>query len=180
MTCIVGLVEEKVYIGADSLAMTGYVQQTMTATKVFRTKDCIIGYSGTVRMANMLQYGFVPPEHPADMGTDEYLATLFVDAIRSKLKEKGVAAKQNEQETTTGSMLVGYRGRLFKICSDYGLMEASSGFDAVGSGTEIALGAMHATKDMSLQPLKRIHLALEAASDLCHGVRGPFTIVEEL
>lgn len=137
MTCIVGLVEDKVYIGGDSLASCGCVRQTMNATKVFRNQDCIIGYSGTTRMANILQWGFVPPEHPAEMSVDQYLATLFIDAIRAKLKETGVAAKTNEQETNTGSMLVGYRGRLFKIGYDYGLMEATAGFDAVAAAMKL-------------------------------------------
>lgn len=179
MTVIVGLVEhETVYIGADSLATTGCIEQEMTSPKVFRCEEraCLIGYSGTVRMANLLQHKFVPPEHPAEMTVECYLTTLFVDSLRATLKEAGTAAKTNEQEVSTGSMLVGYRGGLYKIGYDYGLMAATAGFDAVGSGEEIALGAIHATMAMKLQPLKRIRLALEAAADLCRGVRGPFVI----
>jgi ATP-dependent protease HslVU (ClpYQ) peptidase subunit len=179
MTCIIGLVEhETVSIGADSLAITGCVEQQLTSPKVFFCKEraCLIGYSGTVRMANLLQHQFVPPEHPAMMSTEKYLATLFVDGLRATLKEAGTAAKTNEQEVATGSLLVGYRGRLYKIGYDYGLMESAAGFDAVGSGEEVALGAIHATQGMDLPPLTRIRLALEAAADLCRGVRGPFVI----
>ena len=179
MTCIVGLVEGKtVYIGADSLAVTGCVEQQLRSPKVFccKGRDCLIGYSGTVRMANLLEHKFVPPGHPAEMGVEQYLTTFFVDGLRATLKEAGTAAKTNEQEVSTGSLLVGYRGGLYKIGYDYGLMEAAAGFDAIGSGEEIALGAIHATMGMKLQPLKRLRLALEAAADLCRGVRGPFVI----
>jgi ATP-dependent protease HslVU (ClpYQ) peptidase subunit len=179
MTVIIGLVaHETVYIGADSLASTGCIEQEMSSPKVFRCEgqDCLIGYSGTVRMANLLHHKFVLPEHPPGMSTEKYLTTLFVDGLRATLKEAGTAAKTNEQETTTGSMLVGYRGGLYKIGYDYGLMESAASFDAVGSGEEIALGAIHATQGMDLQPRKRIRLALEAAADLCRGVRGPFVI----
>lgn len=178
MTCIVGLVEHgKVFIGGDSCVSRGYIQQTMTAQKkVFRHGNFLIGYSGSLRMEQLLQFAFSPPEHPKDLSIERYLATLFVDALRNALKEAGNAMKQNEQESSPGYFLVGYQGRLVTIESDYSFTEIADGFDAIGSGNEVALGAMHATKDMSLIPQKRIELALEAAAAYCRGVRGPFVI----
>lgn len=178
MTCIVGLVDEeggKVYMGGDS-AVSSFVIQTFVQKKVFRHGDFLIGYSGSVRMLQLLQFAFAPPEHPTEMSSERYLTTLFVDELRKLLKETGNAAKVNEQETSTGSFLVGYRGRLFRIGFDYAMVEVADGFDAIGSGNEVALGAMYATRHMSLVPQKRLELALCAAADLCFGVRAPFTI----
>lgn len=176
MTCIVGLVEDKkVYMGGDS-TVTGYVSQTMTLRKVFKHQNCLIGYSGSVRMCNLLQYAFTVPEHPDDMSVEHYLTTVFVDALRTLMKEAGNATKVNEQESSTGYFLIGYHGRLFNISADYSLVEVAEGFDAVGSGSSVALGAMYATRHMSLKPKKRIELALEAASHLCWGVGEPFYI----
>lgn len=178
MTCIVGLVANKhIYLGGDSLASTGSLSQTMVESKVFRVgENCIMGYSGTVRMCNLLRHKLELPEHPIDMSTEKYLTTLFVDALRTLLKDAGLAAKTNEQEATTGSILIAYRERLFKVGYDYCVMEASDGFDSIGSGDEIALGVMHATRHLDLQPQERIRLALEAAENLCESVRGPFTV----
>ncbi len=176
MTCIVGLVEDKkVYMGGDSM-VTGYVTQIMTFRKVFKHNNCIIGYSGSVRMCNLLQYAFTVPEHSDGVSVEQYLTTTFVDALRTLMKDAGNATKVNEQEGSTGFFLIGYRGRLFKISSDYSLTEVAEGFDAVGSGSDVALGAMYATKQMSLKPKKRIELALEAASHLCWGVGEPFYV----
>lgn len=180
MTCIVGLVEDgKVYIGGDSAATTNYVTQTLTFRKVFRYKDnCLMGYSGSVRMVNLLQYAFKMPDKPGDMSMECYFATLFADALRTTMKDAGNATKTNEQEQASGYFLVGYQERLFRIGFDYSVVEVAEGFDAIGSGNEVALGAMHATKDMSLVPQKRIELALQAASYFSSGVRGPFFIEE--
>lgn len=177
MTCIVGLIDNgKVYIGGDSCVSRGYVQQTMSSPKVFRNGHFLIGYSGSLRMAELLRFAFSPPEHPKDISTERYFATLFADALRTTLKDAGNATKNNEQESSTGYFLVGYQGRLITIEADYSFTEVADGWDAIGSGNEVALGAMHATKDMSLIPQKRIELALDAASTYCRGVCGPFTV----
>lgn len=176
MTCIVGLIDGKtVYMGADS-AVTGHVTQTLVSKKIFQHGKCLIGYSGSLRMANLLKHAFTPPEHPKGMEDEKYLTTLFVDALRTVLKDAGNATKINEQESGTGYFLVGYQCRLFEIGFDYSVSEVANGFDSVGSGNQVALGAIHATRNMSLIPSKRIELALEAAADFCYGVRGPFYI----
>lgn len=176
MTCIVGLIEEgKVHIGGDS-AVSTYITQTLTMKKVFRHKDCILGYSGSLRMLNLLAYAFSVPEHPSDMSVERYLTTLFVDALRTTLKDAGNATKDSEKESSTGYFLIGYQRRLFQIGIDYSVMEVADSFQAIGSGHEVALGALHATKDMSLMPQKRIELALQAASHFCAGVGGPFSV----
>ena len=178
MTCIAAVVwGNKVTMGGDS-AVTGYVEQTLAAKKVFRHGSFLLGYSGSVRMCNLLAYVFAPPELPADMPIERYLTTLFADALRTALKDAGNAYKEKEQEQSAGYFLLGYRDRLFRIGSDYSFVEVCEGYDAIGSGCEVALGALHATHSLELAPRKRIELALEAAADFCTGVGGPFTIEE--
>lgn len=175
MTCIVGLIENgQVHMGGDS-AVSYYVVQTLVQRKVFRHGNFLLGYSGSVRMLQLLQFAFAPPEHPTDMGVERYLTTLFVDELRKLLKDAGNAGKEKEQESSTGYFLIGYRGRLFRVGFDYGIGEVAEGFDAIGSGCQVALGALHATQQMSLVPQKRLELALRAAADLCQGVGTPFT-----
>lgn len=174
MTCIVGLIDNKtVYLAGDSAATTGVVY-TITNKKVFKRGECVLGYSGSMREMNLLHYAFTLPEHPTDMDTDQYLATRFVDALRTLFKDAGIATKQNEQESMTGYFLVGYRGRLFQISSDYSVMEVASSYAAIGSGYEVALGSLHTTSEMFLSSYERIVLALTAASRFCPGVRAPF------
>lgn len=176
MTCIVGLIEDgKVYMGGDS-AVTTYVVQSLALKKVFRLADCVIGCAGSLRILNLLAYAFSIPAQPEEVSVECYFTTLFVDALRALLKEAGSVTKQNEKEENLGYFLVGYQGRLFQISSDYSVMEVTDNFNTIGSGHEVALGALYATKDMSMQPQKRIELALQAASHFCSGVNGPFHV----
>jgi ATP-dependent protease HslVU (ClpYQ) peptidase subunit len=177
MTCIVGLVENDiVYMGGDSAATTSGVVLKMVAQKVFRNKDFLMGFTGVVRGAQLLRYSFTPPDHPDSMDVETYLATLFINTLRTTFRDGGNASKSNEYEYASGAFLIGYRGRLFSIGSDYSFVEAADGYHCIGSGGEVALGAMHATHMMSLKPYKRIELALQAAEAFCDGVQGPFVI----
>jgi ATP-dependent protease HslVU (ClpYQ) peptidase subunit len=81
--------------------------------------------------------------------------------------------KTNEQESG-GSFLVGYRGRLFEIQSDYQVAETTYGFAATGCGEDYLLGAMHALA--AEKPEQRILRALAAAEEFSAGVRGPFIV----
>lgn len=177
MTCIVGLVEDgAVWIGSDSQCSMGYVTQVLARPKIVRTATYLLGYSGSVRLSNLLQHALTVPPRPEDMEVEAYLSTLFVDALRTLLKETGVASKDKEREESPGLFLVAIAGRLFRISMDYSVIETAQGFDAIGSGNEVALGALYATKDLSVPPERRLMEALEAASHYIFGVGGPLVI----
>lgn len=173
MTCIVGLVSEdkKVYIGADSAGVGGYSLTVRKDRKVFRNGDFIMGGTSSFRMIQLLRYSFKPPEYKDSEDVEEYMATKFVDKLRECFKDGGYATKSSEQEYG-GLFLVGFKGRLFYIASDYQVGEPVSGYEAVGCGADVALGSLYATPDM--QASKRIELALKASEQHNTGVRGPF------
>jgi ATP-dependent protease HslVU (ClpYQ) peptidase subunit len=174
MTCIVGLVDEgKVYIGGDSAAVSGLSLTIRKDKKVFRNGDFLIGGTTSFRMLQLLHYAFVPPAYDASTDLEKYMATAFVDALRECLKAGGYATKEKEQESG-GVFLVGFQGHLFCIYSDYQVQEALSGYDACGSGDDVALGVLYATPD--LHPRKRIELALQGAEQHNGGVRAPFYV----
>lgn len=180
MTCVVALVQDGiVYMGADSAVSIGYTTQTLASKKLLRQQHCLLGYSGDLRGMNLLAEAFVAPDRPQGMSIERYLVTLFVDALRTTLKDAGAAKKENEQERASGYFLIGYECRLFQVGCDYSVMELANDFDAIGSGSEVALGALHATRHLSLQPQMRLTVALEAAAKFCSGVGGPF-VVESL
>ncbi|HEY7357571.1 MAG TPA: hypothetical protein VH590_13930 [Ktedonobacterales bacterium] len=175
MTCIVGLVDEgKVYIGGDSAGVNGGWDLIVRADpKVFRNGPFVMGFTTSFRMGQLLHYAFVPPPHPPGLDLYHYMSIEFINAVRDCLKNGGWAKKEGEKETG-GVFLVGYQGHLFHIDSDYQVGEALDGYMSVGSGDEVARGALYATH--KLPPLVRIRLALEAAERWNAGVRGPFVI----
>jgi hypothetical protein len=106
-------------------------------------------------------------------GSNVYLAGDA--AARTCFREGGFARKKDEQEEG-GHFLVGVRGRLFEIESDYQVGESLDGYAAIGSGDDVALGALFATHHLGMSPEQRLTLALEAAQHHITSVRAPFLI----
>jgi ATP-dependent protease HslVU (ClpYQ) peptidase subunit len=86
----------------------------------------------------------------------------------------GFATKESEAEVG-GQFLVAYEGRIFQVYSDYQVAESSHNYEAVGCGSDIAMGSLHTTLNHSVMyPESRVRVALEAAEEFSAGVRGPF------
>ncbi len=181
MTCIVGMVEGgKIIMGADSAGIGGYYDLTVRADeKIFINQGMLIGFSTSFRMGQVLRYSFSPRTHQHLEGDDlfRFMVTDFVDAARAALKTAGFPRKDNEQEVG-GHFLVGIRGRLFKIESDYQVAEAVCGYAAVGCGDSLAIGCLYGTAGQHLPGKERIEMALACAEEFSAGVRRPFKILE--
>jgi hypothetical protein len=103
------------------------------------------------------------------------MRTTFIDSIRERFKHGGFAEISNNKEEG-GCFLVGVRGRLFSIESDYQVGESASGYSACGSGAAVSLGSLFSTHGH--EPYHRVRIALEAAQALTPYVLAPFTIME--
>lgn len=183
MTCIIGLAtnDGDVYIGGDSAASGNDGQSIMRLAhpevKVFRNGEFLIGCAGSFRNMQLMRYKFNPPKQDDEVDELEYMATTFVDALRDSLIDGGAATVKNGQEEAGYSVfLVGYRGRLFCVYSDYAVEEVLGGIDATGCGREYAIGAMAALKLLLIPPKERILKALEISAEYSKGVRPPFKV----
>lgn len=183
MTCISGIVHNKqVYIGGDSAGISGDSLRYRKDSKVFslETKSSnrmVIGFTTSFRMGQLINYGFKLPVHPEGIDDMEYLCTKFIDAIRDRFKQGGWLEKRNDMECG-GTFLVGYKERLYYIGNDFQVGESISGFDAVGSGRELAIGALHILNSMeSLTPEEKIIKSLEAAATYNSAVCAPFNVI---
>ena len=175
MTCIAGIATGgAVYLAGDSAGVAGWDLVIRADQKVFRNGDFVMGFTSSFRMGQLLRYAFQPPKHDPSVDVYQYMVTTFVDAVRDCLIAGGVARKESEQESG-GTFLVGYQGRLFSIHEDYQVRESECGFDAVGCGAQVALGALYAASH--LEPIDRLKLALDAAEAFSVGVRAPFVFL---
>lgn len=180
MTCVVGLVspDNKVYIGADSAGSDGSVVVIRKDSKVFRNGRYLMGFTSSFRLGDLLKYAFNPPEYEdrenQEATLEQFMATEFIDKLRKCLSDGGYATKSNEVEYG-GNFLVGYKGRLFTVESDYQIGENFEGYDAIGCGSQVARGALFVSP--RLKPVQRVKRALEAAAHHCNSVRSPFRIL---
>jgi len=174
MTCIIGLIDkEGVYIGGDSAAISAddLSFNIRTDEKVFVKGDFIFGYSSSFRMGQLLRYKLKIPAHIKGMDTTQYMVTLFIDAVKRCFDD-------NDFDVEDGSFVVGYKGKLYVIMSDYQVAQAKENFISLGCGEHFAMGAMYASTEKD--PIKKIEIALSAAAAFSMGVKPPFVYVKSL
>lgn len=179
MTCIVALKVKRdsrhqVVMGGDSAGVSHLDVTVRKDPKVFRNGECLIGYTSSFRMGQLLRFKFQPP--PMKQGTDpfRYMCTSFVDAVRRTLKKGGFSQVDSNVERG-GHFLVGFRGRIFEVDSDFQVGEAIADYAAIGCGDCYALGALEASS--VIDPEKRVRQALAVAEKFSGGVRQPFVVL---
>jgi len=174
MTCIVGLVDGGVvYVGGDSAGVSGDDVMIRLDRKVFRLGEMVIGFTSSFRLGQVLRYSFVLPDVGL-LDSLSYLSTVFVDECRRVFGEKGILSKDDEGMDRGGTFLLGFRGGLYYVASDFQVGEVEDGFYAVGCGAAYAIGALFASRGEGAR--ERIFSALEAAARFSTGVRPPFVI----
>ena len=178
MTCIVGYVDKKkrvVYIGGDSAATDDAEVDIRKDPKVFKNNGMIFGYSGSFRMGQLLRYTLKIPKQKASESAQRFLCTAFVNAVRDCFVDSGAL---DGSEAPDWSFMLGYRGALYQVYSDFQVAAVSTPYDATGGGRAYAMGAMHVLHPCKLAPEVKIRRALGAAATYVTGVRRPFKIVK--
>lgn len=176
MTCIVGLVHDgDVYISGDSAGISYGGTTTIRADqKVFAREDMIFGFTSSFRMGQVLRYVLGIPGRKENISDEEYLVTQFIPEVQKCFKDAGYLCIDNGVQWG-GTFLLGYRGNLYQIDSDFQVGCSVDEYDAVGAGAEYALGALGVLRDVD--PDERLRRALEIACYHNAYVRPPYVSV---
>jgi len=166
MSCVIGLVNGgHVYMGADGYATTeDGERRPIVADKIFKNKDYLIGYTGSVRTGQILDsHNFDPPDDIQDLA----------EAMREHLYAKGcVATTEGGLSMQTSNFLIAFKQKLYEVLMDFQLNEILGNYTAIGSGAAYAMGAMHVLEKFNVTPMKKLESALDAAS-FFHTTVGP-------
>jgi ATP-dependent protease HslVU (ClpYQ) peptidase subunit len=184
MTCIVAIAQNgTVYMGSDHAASddkTGWII-SRKEPKCFKVGQYGIAFTDSFRMGQILQYSWTPPKYTptkTNSGLDKFMRTKFIDSVKSAFKDNGYGTiGSNSDEDSGGIFIVGLEGRIFTIDEDFHVGENVVNYMAEGSGGQIALGALYATKNQK-NPRLRIKAALEAAAEFNMAVAPPFTYIQ--
>lgn len=196
MTCIVGYVDKDgVYIGGDSAAVSDDLSYNIiNDEKVFLKGEMIFGFSSSFRMGQLLRYKVRIPNHPKGMDDIQYMATLFIDSVKKCFVENDY----NDMVADDAAFIIGYKGKLYSVFSDFQIHHSKENYVATGSGEYFALGAMYALtlaekeaikkisenestkKLIDKDPIKKMEIALSAASTFSMCVKPPYTFVKLL
>jgi ATP-dependent protease HslVU (ClpYQ) peptidase subunit len=181
MTVIAGVVQDGVvWMGADSLTTSWHLGNRVLERKIVRRPvhveegdgaELLLGTAGDVRMGQRVKWRLDPPTLRKRQDTYEW-ALEFADRFQEVLAEDKGGRRSNGY--ADGRLLVAFQGRLFILAGSYGVVEAEQGYNAIGSGNELALGALYATRE--LEPQRRLRLALRAAARHDVFVSAPFQI----
>lgn len=182
MTCIVGVINKgTVWLGGDSAATDGHLNQTIIKDpKVFVRGELGFGLCGSPKVMDALAHCI---EYPTQTGDNDraFLISELIPAIReglTKLDAAGVDKSPlggGSDIVFEGEVLLAYRGELYKLQSNFQLINGSEGHAAIGSGGALALGSLEATKK-TRDPKKRVLTALEASTKNA-GCKPPFVVV---
>ena len=182
MTCIIGCIDKdgKVWMGGDSASVNGYDINKTALKKVFHRGEFLIGYTTSFRMGQLLEHSLDVREQYSNEDDMAFMVNVFIEAVRELLKSKGFATVANNNETG-GMFLVGYRGRLYKVCDDFHVNEYINGMAIIGNGYAHAIGAMVVIDkiDFDCTVEEKITYALEIAEEFMGAVSEPFFILSD-
>jgi len=164
----------KMYVGGDSCAgnPSQYTAYEIANPKVFAKKEYLIGYTTSFRMGQILERFLEPP--PIKDGDNLYhlMIDKFVPQI-IKIFKRHRWSKNEDGNEVGGQFIVGVRGRLFFIESDFSVIEYNSAFISCGCGVDYAEGSLFndtRSKDAILR-------AFKAAAHFSVYVQPPFKIL---
>lgn len=106
MTCVVALKHEGiVHMGCDSAGVGGYSRANRVDPKIYRVGDMLIGFTTSFRMGQLLGYSLTLPRHHADVPVENYMATVFINAVRDCLKAGGWHRRKRRTRSAANSLL---------------------------------------------------------------------------
>ena len=179
MTTIIGIKKDNsVWIGADSIASNGHDKFTVANPKVFKKDNMLIGYTTSFRIGQLLQYSVNTPTDDYGVSAHEYMVTRYIPEVIKCFEENKCLSTDDNNVSVGGDFLVGYRGELFTVQSDFSVNQWLSNFAVVGHGTEYALGAMQILNKIDYLPDDKINMALEAVSNVSVFTVRPFHVMQ--
>ena len=149
MTTIVGVqYDGYCELVADSLVSddSGRTWTHPDMTKINRRGAFLIAGSGEVSPCDIAQHIWKPPVLDEKDKQDVYhfMITKAMPSLRECLKSNGYDFDGGDDKDTSSrfQFLMAVNGQLFDIGDDLSVMRSALGFYAVGSGGQIALGAL--------------------------------------
>ena len=178
MTTIVGVqAANGCVIASDSrVAEGGKVYTHPDMVKAVERGSYIIGGAGDYRALQVALHGWQPPvvNAKAKQNLYEFVINKVAPSLKSTLVEAGIEFNKGSEDSDNKfelQLIIGINGTLFEIDSDFAVAMNNTGFYAVGSGGDYALGALHAGVT--------VLDAMKIAAINNNGTSAPFHILEQ-
>lgn len=134
-----------------------------------------IGVCGAYRVTQELRYRWAPPDVRAEKATDRAVAATLISLQAHLFADDLKPLIVDDDGDLEAEFLVAFRGRVFLVFGDFAFLERRGGFAALGSGMDVGMGALFASKGRA--PKDRLTVALQACADVREEIRGPWEFV---
>lgn len=159
-------------LGADKQASTGQ-NKDHTCTKIWAVEElpgAILGSVGSARASQVIQYAQILDLNELNsMNANEfdtgYIVRSVVPTLVGTLKAHGIQCTTQEDTSCTimpNAFIFAFNDRAWMIWNDLSVTEIGD-YLAIGSGSDVATGALFATPDKN--PFERIVTAIDAAAE---------------
>jgi hypothetical protein len=149
-------------------------------SKIIEHELFTIACAGDLRAINILKAGLKIPKNYVAQNDDDFITVLLIPAMRKAFSDGGYEKTSDGQSSHESEFLVVYKAKIYELGSDYSWVRDSRGVYAIGSGGQIALGAlasMHGDFITRTEAKKVAAKALEIASDYNSDTAPPFHFV---
>lgn len=174
MSCVIALVTDgSVDIVADTGVCDGNI---LVSTGIPKIKEydtpfgkMAIGLVGSLPPSQVIFYHFKVPPIDADIpikSADDYIVKYIIPGIGHLLQDYGIKGLE-EYESLSG--IIALAGSIYFLDNRLCIVPSVSGYEAVGSARDVALGSLYTTgriESLKDDGLTRALLALWSARDL--------------
>jgi ATP-dependent protease HslVU (ClpYQ) peptidase subunit len=178
MTTIIGIQQDNgCILVADSLVTddSGRKYWHPEMKKLAVRGEFLVGGAGEVLPCDIIQHNWNPPATTAKDRQDLYhfMVSKVVPSLRQCLTENGYNFDEahDKKDGERFHLLIAISGTIFDIDQELSITMNNDGVYAIGSGGDIALGAIHAGADA--------YQAMEIVSKLSAYTAGPYTSKEQ-
>ena len=167
MSLVIAIKEkDRIVLGADKQASTGS-SKDHTSTKIWNVSElpgALMGGVGSARASQIIQYSQIIDKNFTGPINTEFVICVLVPTIAATLKANGVNTANEEADCTMipNVFIFAHKNKAWVIWHDLSVVEIADYF-AIGSGAEVARGALFATKEKN--PFERIVTCIDAAAE---------------
>jgi ATP-dependent protease HslVU (ClpYQ) peptidase subunit len=183
MTAIVGIQGKGwAVIAADS--MTTYDDKPYYAKgmdKAVRKGDYVFAFAGDAIAGNIAEFLWTPPKFIKTMPLDAFIQVKVLPSLRDAMKEHGYEPDAIKDPNAGFDALICVNGVVYEIDEEYMWSRDDRGLYAVGSGGQLALGAL--ATGFSKNSIKAAEFAarraIKISADYCIGVGGDVKVITQ-
>lgn len=113
--------------------------------KIVENNGILIAGCGSSRASNVLHYGYVQPKPTSTQDLDKFMSQKFIPEMRKNFIDAGIDMKEDgDIATNEGGFLISLKGQIYAIQDDYSWDTDVRNLYVMGSGGDVALGALAA------------------------------------